>query len=56
MSNIKNFSTQEIKKIENEELEVPLFINNKKIKKKTKKKNIIKKLFNNLMGKKNPKK
>jgi len=59
MSNIKKFSTQEIKQIkkeENEELEVPLFTNKKNIKKKTKKKNFINKLFYNLMGKKSPKK
>jgi len=56
MSNIKNFSTQEIKQMEEDELAVPLVINNKKIKKKTKKKNFIKKLFYNLIGKKSPKK
>jgi len=49
MSNIKKFSTQEIKQIkkeENEELEVPLFTNKKNIKKKKKKKKIKKKINN----------
>jgi len=45
MSNIKKLSTQEIKQMEEDELEVPLVINNKKIKKKKKKKNIKKKIL-----------
>ena len=56
MSNIKKLSTQEIKQMEEDELEVPLVINNKKIKKKTKKKNFIKTIFYKLIGKKSVKK